>query len=142
MGVMACGQATLMLPHLPQGTNTCHIMQSFSDNLLSMGQFCDADCTVVFTKTDAQVCNNMGTVILQEFCEPAGSCMWRFNLQPPQHTASSNQPLACNETQPAYNIPNIIPCGNDDNENPTTPAIIHGFCCPKKQMDKTITLLH
>jgi hypothetical protein len=41
--------ATINLPQLPPGTSTGTIMSTFSNNLLSMGVFCDAGCTVVFT---------------------------------------------------------------------------------------------
>ena len=34
--------ATLDLPHLPMGTADRHIMSTFTNNLISMGKFCDA----------------------------------------------------------------------------------------------------
>jgi hypothetical protein len=73
-------------------------MDTFPNNLLSMGQFCDADCTVTFTKTDAYVHNSDGLVVLHGFRETTGARMWRFNIHAPHpHTAlqaSPSQPHA------------------------------------------------
>ena len=105
--------ATLDLPDLPPGTASCHIMPSFVNNLLSMGVFCDADCSVTFTKHTATVTNKAGAVILTGFRETTGAKMWRFNLQPPGHQFQNPQ-LACNATPPQVQQAHIIP---DDDEN-------------------------
>jgi hypothetical protein len=55
--IQSIGQAKLLLPDLPPGTKDCHIMSNFTNNLLSMGRFCDAGCTVIFTGTDVKVIN-------------------------------------------------------------------------------------
>ena len=68
--------ATLDLPDLPPGTTSCHIMPSFVNNLLSMGVFCNADCSVTFTKHTATVTNKAGLVILTGFCETTGARLW------------------------------------------------------------------
>jgi hypothetical protein len=39
-------EATINIPWLPPGTSTGKIMPDFVNNLLSMGVFCDANCTV------------------------------------------------------------------------------------------------
>ncbi len=105
--------ATLDLPDLPPGTASCHIMPSFVNNLLSMGVFCDADCSVTFTKHNARVTNNAGTVILTGFREPTGAKMWWFNLQPPWHPCHP-PPLACNAWPPQIHQSHIIPDDDED----------------------------
>jgi hypothetical protein len=55
--IQSIGQAKLLLPDLPLGTKDCHIMSTFTNNLLSMGRFCNAGCTVIFTRTDVKVIN-------------------------------------------------------------------------------------
>ena len=62
---MATGN--LALPDLPFGTSNVHIMPNFVNNLLSMGVFCDADCTVTFTKLTVTVVNKDGKVVLNGF---------------------------------------------------------------------------
>ena len=80
--IQSIGQAKLLLPNLPPGTEDCHIMSSFANNLLSMGRFCNAGCTVIFTGTNVKVISNTGTTILQGFREQAGANIWRFNINP------------------------------------------------------------
>ena len=55
-------------------------MPTFANNLLSMGVFCDAGCTVVFTKEEVTVTNVAGIKIMQGWRESDGARMWRFNL--------------------------------------------------------------
>ena len=74
--IQSTGQAKLLLSNLPPGTKDCHIMTSFTDNLLSMGKFCDAGCTVIFTDTDVKVINKTGAIILQGHRDQAGARMW------------------------------------------------------------------
>jgi hypothetical protein len=106
-------KATLDLPDLPPGTASCHIMPSFVNNLLSMDVFCDADCSVPFTKHTATVTNKAGKVILTGFRKTTGAKMWRFNLQPPWHPFQKT-PLACNATPPQIHQSYIIPDNNYD----------------------------
>ena len=55
-------------------------MPDFVNNLLSMGVFCDADCSVTFTKTDVAIYDAQGTIILRGFRESDGARMWRVSL--------------------------------------------------------------
>ena len=87
-------------------------MPSFVNNLLSMGVFCDADCSVTFTKHTATVTNKAGIAILTGFRETTGARMWRFNLQPPWHPFQKQQ-IACNATQPQEQS-HIIPDDDED----------------------------
>jgi len=75
-------------------------MDSFPNNLLSMGQFCDADCTVTFTKSRVYVFNNSGDLVLDGFREKTGARMWRFNIHAPHpHTALQASPTHHNYTR-------------------------------------------
>ena len=96
--ITTTGQAILPLPHLQQGTNTCQIMQEFENNLLSMGLFCDAGCTVVFSSTDVKVFDKHNNLILQGFHELEGPRMWRFNLLPNHQALTTSKQLECNVT--------------------------------------------
>ena len=96
-------------------------MPSFVNNLLSMGVFCNADCSVTFTKHTATVTNKAGTVILTGFRKTTDARMWRFNLQPPWHL-SLKPHLACNSslelndfaTPPQAQQMHIIPEDDED----------------------------
>ena len=63
-------------------------------DFLSMGVFCDADCTVTFTKTDVTVYNAHGNIILLGIHDPNGAKMWQINLT----TATANN---ANTTTPS-----------------------------------------
>ena len=81
-----------------------------------MGQFCDSDCTVTFTKTRVYVFDSAGSLVLDVFREKTGAHMWRFNVHAPHpHTASQASPTHNNYA------PHVIPFDNDDEDNmPTT----------------------
>jgi hypothetical protein len=55
-------------------------MPTFANNLLSMGVFCNAGCTVVFTREEVNVTNSASIKIMQGWRESDGAHMWRFNL--------------------------------------------------------------
>jgi hypothetical protein len=57
---------------LPKDTETGHIMPTFTNNLVSIGKFCDAGCTVTFTATKVTVHAIKETLILKGPQEPAG----------------------------------------------------------------------
>ena len=124
---MATGD--LMLPNLPHGTANVHVMPNFVNNLLSMGVFCDADCTVTFTKLTVTVVNKDGKVVLNGFREPSGARMWRFNLEPPWHPFDK-PPLACSTMLPHHQLhqSHLIPDDDDDDSlqpqpPPATPSV-------------------
>ena len=84
-------------------------MPTFANNLLSMGVFCDAGCTVVFTREEVTVTNSAGIKIMQGWRESHGARMWRFNLT----TAT-----ASNATQlTPMVLPNIIDNDDDDDDD-------------------------
>ena len=119
--LQSSAKATINIPCLPPGTSTGKIMPNFVNNLLSMGVFCNADCTVTVTKTDVTVYNAHGTIILWGIRESSGAKMWQINLTTatasiptPPHinltTATSN-----NSSIPTLDMrPNIISDNDDD----------------------------
>jgi hypothetical protein len=113
--VTSIGKAKVPLPQLPPGTDDCFIMDSFPNNFLSMGQFCDSDSTVTFTKTRVYVFNSAGSLVLDGFREKTGARMWRFNVHAPHpHTALQASPTHNNYA------PHVIHFDNDDeNDMPT-----------------------
>ena len=93
-------------------------MDSFPNNLLSMGQFCDAGCTVTFTKFRVYVFNNAGDLVLDGFREKTGARMWRFNIHAPHtHTAMQTSPTHHNYA------PHIIPFDDDDENDSIPPPV-------------------
>jgi len=109
--IQSSRQAELLLLNLPPGTEECHIMSSFTNNLLSMGRFCNAGCTVIFTGTNFKVLNKTGALILHRFREQAGEKMWRFNIKPGQSSAEA-QAAAHTPTQHSSSLHVIPPYGD------------------------------
>jgi hypothetical protein len=82
-------EAELFLPGLPRAARRCHIIPALSTQpLLSIGQLCDAGCTVEFTATCATVFFD-GSPILQGHRTPV-TRLWHFKLTAPP----SNVPQA------------------------------------------------
>ena len=74
--------ATIDLPTLPAGrARSGHIMPAFTTNLLSIGTFCDAECTAIFTRFWVTIRDRAGNTILQGPREEHGSRLWRINLR-------------------------------------------------------------
>jgi len=96
--------ATINIPWLPPGTSTRKFMPNFVNNLLRMGVFWDANCTVTFTKTYVTVYNAHSNIILWGIRESNGAKMWQINLT----TDTANN---ANTTTPQMR-PNIIPFDN------------------------------
>ena len=99
--------ATIDLLHLPPGTTSGTIMPAFANNLPSMGVFCYAGCTVVFTKEDVTVNSSAGIKIMHGWRESNCACMWRFNL-------TNATAVSTNQLTPMV-LPNIILDDKDDN---------------------------
>ena len=90
-------------------------MDSFPNNLLSMGQFCDSDYTVTFTKTRVYVFDSAGSLVLDGFREKTGARMWRFKVHAPHpHTALQASPTHNNYA------PHVIPFDNDNEDDMPT----------------------
>jgi hypothetical protein len=95
--------------HQEQTHVSCLIMPTVANNLLSMGVFCDAGCTVTFTKDFALIHNSAGMLIMRAARETGGARMWRFHLIKP------NVPNA--STLTPTNVPTIIPPDYDEDDD-------------------------
>ena len=71
----------LPLPDLPPGLFG-HIMPGFTHNLLGIGNLCDKDCKVLFTKYSVIIYDNNDQPFLKGWRETSGSKMWRISLRP------------------------------------------------------------
>ena len=73
--------AAINLPTLPANKfHLSHIMPTFTNNLLSIGTLCDADCTAIFTRFWVTIHDRDGITILQSPQEEQGSQLCRINL--------------------------------------------------------------
>ncbi len=71
-----------------------------------MGIFCDAECSILFTKTDVTIFDSQGTIIMRGMQELHGAKMWWFNLP----NAAANNAAAYNTIMPSPIMrPNVIP---------------------------------
>jgi hypothetical protein len=59
-----------------------HGMSSFSHNLLGIGNLCNKDCKVVFTKRMVTIYNKGGKSLLTGWQESGGAKLWRTLLKP------------------------------------------------------------
>jgi hypothetical protein len=88
-------EADLDLPMLPPAARHIHIVPDLAcTSLISMGQLCDAGCTIAFTATTITVSNN-GTIVLTGHRTPL-TRLWHFTLPTPSPlpTLPSNYALA------------------------------------------------
>ena len=60
-----------------------HIIPGFTNNLLSLGKLCDADCTAHLDKHSLLVNDKFGKPVLQGKRKAAGSRLWRVDIAPP-----------------------------------------------------------
>ena len=83
-------------------------MPSFCHNLIGIGQFCDADCTVQFTKQAVLVINLAGTMILQGWWELTGPKLWHFALHPAAFPpAPHDAAMTSLQAFSAYDLPSV-----------------------------------
>ena len=59
-------------------------MSNFANSLVGIGKFCDADCTVTFSKHSVTVNDAQDKVILTGWRKHTYPRLWRFSLQPDQ----------------------------------------------------------
>jgi hypothetical protein len=73
--------AELDLPGLPLAARQVHIVPSLtSKSLISIGQFCDAGCTVAFTATTVTVAHAQQVIITGQ--RTACTRLWHLNTPP------------------------------------------------------------
>ena len=59
-----------------------HIMPGFRNNLLGIGNLCDKDCKVVFTKQPVVIYDKTNRPFLTGWWEANGAKLWRISLNP------------------------------------------------------------
>ena len=65
--------AQLAIPAIPtKSARTSHIIPGLTNNLLSLGKLCDANCTAQLDKHTLRVHNKQGKLILMGHCELTG----------------------------------------------------------------------
>ena len=90
------GAAVLAIPGIPSRyARTGHIIPGFTNNLISLGKLCDADCTAYIDKNKLEVHNKDGHKILHGTREPTGPRLWRVDI-----TATANPPQTLESVTP------------------------------------------
>jgi Reverse transcriptase (RNA-dependent DNA polymerase) len=80
--------ALLDIPALPLAARTVHIVPDLHENsLISIGQLCDADCTVAFTKHDVTVAYQNEPVLTGSRTPPHG--LWHLDPSDSMHHANA-----------------------------------------------------
>ena len=80
--------AHLHLPNLPAEATQTHIFPALGDtHLLSIGKLCDADCTCIFSKTEATI-KRHGRTILEGTRSDTAPKLWHINLPESETTYS------------------------------------------------------
>jgi hypothetical protein len=80
-------EATLPFPDLPRHALTAHIFPDLHGHaLLSIGTFCDAGCTAIFSATEVAI-NFQGKTVLKGTRQPPG--LWKTTQQPTTTMVSS-----------------------------------------------------
>lgn len=72
--------ADLTLPGLPHAATRVRIVPGFTNNLLSIGQLCDAGCTAALDRHKLTIYDPTGAPILHGHREPTGAQLWRIDL--------------------------------------------------------------
>mgnify|MGYP006191068653 CR=1 FL=1 len=83
-------------------------MPSFCHNLIGIGQFCNADCTLQFSKWAVSIFNPASATIQWGWCQSTGPKLWHFALHP---AASPHAPTDVATTSlqafSTYDLPSI-----------------------------------
>ena len=110
--------AHLTLPCLPTAARLGHVMPGFTNNLISIGKLCDADCSAYFNKTAVTIFNCDGLPILHGYRETTGARLWRFNI-----TATTPQAVAATAAHHPASPP-TAEAAKRAYDLPSTPALI------------------
>ena len=57
-------------------------MPGFNHNLLGIGEFCDADCKFLFTKTSVTIFDKKGEPVITGWRDNNGPKLWNISLLP------------------------------------------------------------
>ena len=73
----------LDLPGLPKDLPTPgHVMPGFHHNLLGIGEFCDADCKLLFTNTSVTIFDKKGEPLITGWKDNNCTKLWNISLLP------------------------------------------------------------
>jgi hypothetical protein len=117
---------------------TGHVMPGFTNNLISLGKLCDADCTAHLDKHLLIVNDKDGNQVLCGKREPHGARLWRVDITPQTPPAPPTEPIstATNSlmtaaTPPVLPAPTVVPShANTTNTHvraydlPNVPALV------------------
>ena len=112
--------AVLAIPSIPTlAARTGHIIPGFTNNLISLGKLCDADCTATITKHAITVYSPGGSPILTAPWDTTGPRLWRAALPPLSHHANGvvTQPTP----GPPLGAPDAVPTTPPPPPPPTPP---------------------
>ena len=105
-----------------------HIIPGFTNNLLSLGKLCDADCTAHLNKHTLLVNDKFGKPVLQGKREEAGARLWRVDIAPTPTRPSLPTPQ---QPPPTPNSDNTVQTTNAQTTShahaydlPNTPGLI------------------
>ena len=72
----------------PIASSKEHILQNFKHSLVGVGTLCDADCTIVFTKSSVTVLDPQDKTILTGWRKRTGPKLWRLSFCPQHQTVA------------------------------------------------------
>ena len=125
--------AQLAIPGIPTvAARTGHIIPGFTNNLISLGKLCDADCTAVLDKHTLRVHDKNGQCVLKGQRETEGPRLWRVNIAPPESSPSTKP-----ATKPT--TPQLIP---DPNKTATTRTTLQAKAYDLPSVPALIAYLH
>ena len=85
------------------------VMPGFHHNLLGIGEFCDAYCKVLFTKTSVAIFEKKGEPVITVWRENNNTKLWNISFLPndddsPEHNKSEKTTLG---VYSAYDLPSV-----------------------------------
>lgn len=107
--------ALLAIPSLPlAAASTGYIILGFTNNLLSLGKQCYANCTAHLNKHSLVVQDSAGNTVLLGAGKLSGPCLWQVNIaqaQPTPHLIPPDKVPPSIPTLPLWPpMPTIPPC--------------------------------
>ena len=67
-----------------------HIISGFTHNLFGIGNLCNKDCKVLFTKKSVIIYDSNNQPFLKGWRETSGARLWRISLRPDLRTYLAN----------------------------------------------------
>ena len=84
-------------------------MPGFHHNLMGIGEFCDADCNVLFTKTSVTIFDKKGEPVITGWWDNNGPKWWNISLLPNEddYPVINKSEQTMIEVYIAYDIPSV-----------------------------------